>query len=263
MSVGGRPLWCVSRTQVRHRARSEKQRGRIFLVDSSGERALSLFATSALIAAVAAALIAAVAAALTAALTAALVAANGRSVLLHLATADRRSILLHPPASVDFCATFRSHYRWAAANGGVALNVLAGTFDRSAIPSAVAITPLGRSVAPALPAIFAAPTEVAPPGKAAAIPAGPVPAIEIEAVAVAFDNEDRRPLFMSVASSAGFSPAPMLIDMAFPLLALIASATAAAPYSDFRIGPSRFVTYLNLPIASSQEGCPQFNFVAQ
>jgi hypothetical protein len=245
MSVGGRPLWCVSRTQVRHRARSEKQRGRIFLVDSSGERALSLFATSALIAAVAAALIAAVAAALiaavaaalTAALTAALVAANGRSVLLHLATADRRSILLHPPASVDFCATFRSHYRWAAANGGVALNVLAGTFDRSAIPSAVAITPLGRSVAPALPAIFAAPTEVAPPGKAAAIPAGPVPAIEIEAVAVAFDNEDRRPLFMSVASSAGFSPAPMLIDMAFPLLALIASATAAAPYSDFRIGP--------------------------
>ena len=202
MSVGERPLWCVSRTQVRRRARSEKQRGRIgglFLVDSSGERALSLLATAARAAALAAtltaALIAAVAAALTAAFTAALVAANGRSVLLHLATADRRSILLHPPASVDFCAAFRSRYRRATANGGAALDVLARAFDRSAIPSAVAVTPLGRSVAPALPAIFAAPAEVAPPGKAAAIPAGSVPAIEIEAIAVAFDNEDRRLLY--------------------------------------------------------------------
>jgi hypothetical protein len=39
MSVGGRSLWCASRTQVGNRARSERQRGRIsglFLVDGSG-----------------------------------------------------------------------------------------------------------------------------------------------------------------------------------------------------------------------------------
>jgi len=88
---------------------------------------------------------AALTAALAAALAATLVDAGGRSVLLHPATTDRRNILLHLAASVDFCAAFRSRYRRAAANGGAALDVLARAFDRSAIPSAVAVTPLGRS----------------------------------------------------------------------------------------------------------------------
>src|ERR1035437_4629747 len=90
------------------------------------ERALSLLA-----AALAAALTAAVAPTFVAALlTATLVAADGRgvllhlatargrSVLLHLATAGRRSVLLHLAAISDFFAAFRSRYRRVAANGG-------------------------------------------------------------------------------------------------------------------------------------------------
>src|SRR5665647_2677707 len=147
-------------------------------------------------------------AALAAAFAATLVAAARCSVLLHLITADRRSILLHLAASFDFCAAFRPRYRRAATNRGVALDVLARASDRSAIPSAVAVTPLGRSVAPALPAIFAAPAEVAPPGKAAAIPAWPVPSIEIEAIAVAFDNEDRRLLYHVGGIERGLQSGP-------------------------------------------------------
>jgi hypothetical protein len=51
------------------------------------------------------------------------------------------------------------------------------------------------SVAPALPAIFATPAEVAPVGKAAAIPAGTVPAIEIETIAAPFNDVDRGLLY--------------------------------------------------------------------
>jgi len=162
---------------------------------------LSLLA--ALTATLATALTAALATTLSVAFAATLAAAGRRSVILHLATADRRSILLHLAASSDFCAASQCRYRRAAANGGAALDVLARAFDRSAVPSAVAVTPLGRSVAPALPAIFAAPAEVAPSGKAAAIPAGSVPAIEIEAIAVAFDNEDRRLLYQVVGIERG------------------------------------------------------------
>src|SRR5262249_8623533 len=43
---------------------------------------------------------------------------------------------------------------------------------------------------PALPAVHATPAEAAPPGKAAAVPAGTMPAVEIEAIAAAFDNVD-------------------------------------------------------------------------
>lgn len=132
------------------------------------ERALSLLATAAL------------ADARTAALAATLVDAGGLGVLLHPAATDGRSILLYLAASVDVCAAFRSRYRRVAVSGGAALDVPARAFDRSALPSAVAVAPLGRSVAPALPAIFAAPAEVAPPGKAATIAAGSVPAVEIE-----------------------------------------------------------------------------------
>ena len=181
---------------------------------------LSLLA--ALTATLATALTAALATTLSVAFAATLAAAGRRSVILHLATADRRSILLHLAASSDFCAASQCRYRRAAANGGAALDVLARAFDRSAVPSAVAVTPLGRSVAPALPAIFAAPAEVAPP----------------------------------VASSAGFSPAPMLIDMASPLLELIASATAAAPTnSSFRTGSTRVPIHRNFRTTSSHEGC--------
>jgi len=134
---------------------SAKERGRIgglFLVDGSGgagviasRRRLGRRPDRPLTAALAATLTAAlattfVAALLTATLVAAdgrgvllhLATARGRSVLLHLATAGRRSVLLHLAAISDFFAAFRSRYRRVAANGGAALDVLARAFDRSA-----------------------------------------------------------------------------------------------------------------------------------
>jgi hypothetical protein len=62
---------------------------------------------------------------------------------------------------------------------------------RAAVPVAL----LRGSVAPALPAICATPAEVAPVGKAAAIPASTVPAIEIETIGAAFDDVDRGLLY--------------------------------------------------------------------
>jgi hypothetical protein len=169
------------------------------------ERALSLLATATrTTATLTAALATAFTAALATAFAATRAAPAGRGVPLHLATsdrrsiplylaaADRRSILLHLAARMDFSTASRFRYRRAAANGGPTLVVPARAFfDRSAISCAVTETPLGRSVAPALPTIFAAPAKVLPPGIAAAVPAGTVPAIEIEAIAVAFDDEDR------------------------------------------------------------------------
>ena len=75
---------------------------------------LSLLATAALACTRAAALTATRAAAL----TATLFDAGGRSVLLHPAPTDRRNVLLHLAARVDFCAAFRSRPWRAAANGG-------------------------------------------------------------------------------------------------------------------------------------------------
>lgn len=75
----------------------------------------------------------------------------------------------------------------AARGDGASVTEAASTM----VEPTVSEPPRCGAVLPAAPAIDAAPAQAATPGEAASVPARPMPAVEVEAVIVAFVHEDR------------------------------------------------------------------------
>src|SRR5262249_5309920 len=104
--------------------------------------------------------------------------------------------LLELAAEVRLAPGRRSLARGGAfAEGGSAATPVAEiavttSFAEAEVAAAMADPARGRAIPPALPAVHAAPTEPAPPGEAATVPAGTMPAVEIEAVGPSFEDED-------------------------------------------------------------------------